>query len=299
MDTPDRQLRCFVSIAQSGSLSKAAEELDRSQSWLSKQLAVLEESVGKPLFIRTGRGVQLTEAGHKLFGTVQKAYHDIDRAFDEVSYVQGVTQGTVRLAVIHTLSYYFMAEVLSRFVGIYPSVNLSLFGRSSPEVVTLVESGKAELGFVYDSAVVSECLVSQPLFDDDMCLIVRQGSAMAGEDDVDLVGATLKLVAFPEQYALRRMLHHSGICAEYVAEAETVDAKLKLVSSGVGACILPERIPDKLLADYQLKKVRIRHPLLRRRVVAVYRHDRPALPLVDDLLQCAALVSRQLAGKME
>src|SRR5690606_3641272 len=131
METPDRQLRCFACIAQWKSLSRAAEELDRSQSWLSKQLAMLETSVGKPLFVRTGRGVELTEAGQKLFDAIQEPYRDIDRAFGEVSHVQGVTQGTVRLAVIHTLSYYFMAEVIARFIGIHPRVNLSLLGRSS------------------------------------------------------------------------------------------------------------------------------------------------------------------------
>jgi len=297
METPDRQLRCFVCIAQWKSLSRAAEELDRSQSWLSKQLAMLETSVGKPLFVRTGRGVELTEAGQKLFDAVQEPYRDIDRAFGDVSHVQGVTQGTVRLAVIHTLSYYFMADVIARFVGIHPRVNLSLLGRSSPEVVTLVESGKAELGFVYDSAVVSDSLVSQALFDDGMCLIVPMHSFMDAEDGLDLREQALRLVGFPEHYALRRMIHRSGIQAEYLAEAETVDAKLKLVSSGVGACILPERIPDELLADYHLKKIRIRQPLLRRRVVAVYRRDRPPLPLVEDLLQCANHVSRQLVNE--
>ena len=63
METFDRQLRYFLQIAELKSLSRAAEDLDQTQSGLSRQLAALEAHVGKPLFNRTGRGVELTEAG--------------------------------------------------------------------------------------------------------------------------------------------------------------------------------------------------------------------------------------------
>lgn len=60
----------------------------------------------------------------------------------------------------------------------------------------------------------------------------------------------------------------------------------------MGACILPSRIPDKLLADYGLRKVVIRQPVLRRRVVAITLAQRPPLPLVRELLDCARRIAR-------
>ncbi|ARB46393.1 MULTISPECIES: LysR family transcriptional regulator [Alloalcanivorax] len=294
MDTPDRQLRCFVHIAELKSLSKAAEELNRTQSWISKELAALETGLGKSLFTRTGRGVVLTEAGEKLYEVLKLSYQQIDQAVDAIRQEHGITRGTVRLATVHTLSYYFMSDVVASFVSKHPSVNLSLLGRSSPEVVELVESGKADLGFVYDSAVASRSLNSQPLFDDDMCLITHQESALGVDGSIDLNDVDLRLVGFPSHYALRRMLQSGGLKPIYVAEAETIDAMLKLVSSDVGACILPGRIPDALLADYQLRKVRIVNPLLRRKVVAISPGKRSSLPLAEDLLQCALRICRQL-----
>ena len=169
MDTPDRQLRYFVRIAELKSLSRAAEDLDQTQSGLSRQLAALEAHVGKPLFVRTGRGVELTEAGTRLLDGILPAYRSIDQTLEAVRQREGVTQGSVRLATVHTLSYYFMAEVVAQFVSSREHVNLSVMGRSSPEVVALVESGKADIGFVYDAAVASDALASSPLFDDDMC----------------------------------------------------------------------------------------------------------------------------------
>jgi len=285
MDTPDRQLRYFVRIAELKSLSRAAEDLDQTQSGLSRQLAALEAHVGKPLFVRTGRGVELTEAGTRLLDGILPAYRSIDQTLEAVRQREGVTQGSVRLATVHTLSYYFMAEVVAQFVSSREHVNLSVMGRSSPEVVALVESGKADIGFVYDAAVASDALASSPLFDDDMCLIVRRGVDVA--DGVDLGAMALRLVGFPPHYALRKMIHSAGLQPEFVAEAETIDAMLKLVSSGVGACILPSRIPEKLLTDYGLRKVGIRSPVLRRRVVAITPGQRQPLPLVAELLACA------------
>ena len=90
------------------------------------------------------------------------------------------------------------------------------------------------------------------------------------------------------------MIHSAGLQATYVAEAETIDAMLKLVSSGVGHCILPSRIPDRLLADYGLRKVSIDRPALRRRVVVISSTGKVMAPLPSDLLACVLQVAEQL-----
>lgn len=285
MENIDRHIRYFVKIAELKSLSKAADHLDLTQSGLSRQLAALEAYVGKPLFSRTGRGVELTDSGKILLDAAKSAYALVDDAVETVRDKEGVTQGNVRLATVHTLSYYFIADVLSSFVGARPHVNLSLMARSSPDVVELVESGKADIGFVYDSAVASEDLTSIPLFEDEMCLIVGADSPL--NDGVDLTVASPRLVGFPPNYALRNMLEGSGIRPDFAAEAETIEAMLRLVASGIGACVLPTRMPDKMIVDQRLKKLRISKPLMRRRVVAIVQADRHPAGLIKQLLETA------------
>jgi len=295
METIDRQLRYFLRIAELKSLSRAAAELEQSQPWISKQLSALEEHLGKALFVRTGRGVDLTEFGQKLYESIRPHYRDIDNAVESLREVHGFTQGTIRLATVHTLNYYFTAEVIADLVQMRPEINLSLLGRSSPEVVSLVESGKADVGFVYDTAVDTAGVVSSLLFEDEMCLMVHRDSAAGIEGGIDLNQTSLRLVGFPEHYALRRMFDAGAAEPEYAAEVETIDAMLKLVSLKVGACILPSHIPDKLLRDFELKKVRIANPLMRRRVVAITHAERRSLPIVGDLLRCALRVAREFA----
>jgi DNA-binding transcriptional LysR family regulator len=287
VESLDRKIRYFVKIAELKSLSKAADSLDLTQSGLSRQLAVLETFVGKPLFSRTGRGVELTDAGRILLEAAKTGYAHIDQALETIRDKEGVTQGNVRLATVHTLTYYFTADVVSTFVGQRPKVNLSLMARSSLEVIELVENGKADLGFVYDSVVASADLTSIPLFVDEMCLIIDQDSAIS--DGVDLMNGPPRLVGFPQDYALRRMLEGGALQLEFAAEAETVDAMLRLVASGVGACVLPQRMPDNVIKDHRLKKVRIANPPMTRRVVAIVRADRHPSGLIKQLLETAVL----------
>lgn len=290
METLDRQLRYFLFIAEIGSLSKAAEALDQTQSGISKQLGLLEANIGHALFIRTGRGMELTESGSKLFASLSPAYREIDNAVKSIQ-AQSSTHGSVRLAAVHTLSYYFTADVVAQFTGARPHVNLSLLGRSSPEVVALVASGKADVGFVYDTAVDSDAVISRSLFDDDMVLICNGQLPPAMESATE---PKLRLVGFPAHYALRRMLHSAGIQATFVAEAETIDAMLKLVSSGIGACILPSRIPDRLLSDYGLIKSALDNKALRRKVVAITSAGKYQSPLATELLNCAMQVAKNM-----
>jgi DNA-binding transcriptional LysR family regulator len=283
----DHQLRLFLEIASHKSLSGAADALMLTQSGLSRQLASLEEFIGQPLFVRHGRGVQLTEAGEKLLQAATSAYQLVDNTIIQLRNEHGVTDGSVHVATIHTLTHYFMAEVIAKFMAQRPNANVALLGRSSPGVVELVESGKAEIGFVYDSAVASEQLEITPLFEEDMCLVVHQNSPYAARASVDLRKDAPPLVVFPANYALRRMLHTKAFDATVAAEVETADAMLKLVSLTNGQCILPNLIPAKLLQEYQLVRVKIEEPLMRRRIVAITRRGRPLSAMTSLMLKIA------------
>ncbi|CAJ92996.1 LysR family transcriptional regulator [Cupriavidus necator H16] len=290
MKALDAQIRLFLAIAQARSISGAAMTLGLTQSGLSRQLAHLEAAVGQKLCERHGRGVALTDAGHKLQAAAQTAYDVIDNTILLLCEEQGVSQGNLRVAVIHTLSYYFMPDVVSRFMSQRPNANVSLMGRSSPEVVELVETGKADIGFVYDVAVASDAVEIVPLFDDVMTLIVSQNSPLAALEGVDLEAQRVPLVAFPEHYALRRMLHRKRLDTNVVAEVDTVDAMLRLVASTGGQCVLPDRVPTQLLENYGLSRVRIINPRLSRRVVAITKRERAQTALIKHMLKIAQTV---------
>jgi len=290
----DRRVRNFLCISRHGSVSRAAEELNMSQPSLSRQLASLETYLGNPLFRRTGRGLVLTDAGNQLSAAAAPAFASIDLAVCRLREEYGVTSGRLRLATVHTLTYYFLGEVVARFVHQHEDVNVSFMARSSTDVVKLVESGHAQLGFVYDSEVASSELSSTFLFNEGMCFVAKAESELLAQR-ISLHSAPQKLVVFPPGYALRRMLDTSGLQYTVAAEVETVDAMLELVASGVGACILPALIPDRIFNQYGLAKTLNFSPSLARKVVAITRANAPVAPITEAMLAMASLTASAFA----
>lgn len=295
MTNIDRWLRLFLVIAHHGSVSRAAEELDLTQSGLSRQLASLEAYLGHPLFERHGRGMELTDAGQKLSHATRSAYELIDSTVFQLRREEGVTEGTLRVATIHTLGPYFISPVFAQYMAQMPRVNLSMLGRSSPGVVDLVAGGKADVGFVYDVAVATDVVDIVPLFDEAMSLVVHETSPMAEEMSVDLTARPIPLVVFPPGYALRKMLETGRLLYEVAAEVETLDNMLQLVSMTRGHCILPDYLPSEILRNHQLLRIHIDKPYLSRRIVAITRRDRPRTALTRLMLEIAQSISARLA----
>ncbi|MBZ9781493.1 LysR family transcriptional regulator [Pseudomonas sp. REP124] len=289
----DRKIRYFLCISMHGSISAASEQLNISQPSLSRQLASLESYLGNPLFRRTGRGLVLTDAGTHLASMAGPAFMAVDSAISKIKDEFGITRGHLRLATVHTLTYYFLGDLVSRFVHQNRDVNVSFMARSSTEVIKLVESGRADLGFVYDSEVASMELLSSVLFTESMAIVVRAGGEPAPQI-LDLTREALRLVVFPSGYALRRMLDTCSVPFTIAAEVETVDAMLELVSSGVGACILPSLIPDRVLQQYNLTRITDIRPALNRKVVAIYRADPPPTAITKAILGFATLAANAL-----
>lgn len=276
IDNIDTKIRYFLKIAEHSSLSQAAEEIGISQSGLSRQLAILESYVRRSLFERTGHGIRLTDAGKKLRFSVQTPYEKIDEALLFIRDQEGVIDGKLSVATTYTVGLSFVAELLDTFVTRQAGVNLSITSGGSQQVLQLVERRVADIGFLYDSAVASELIESIPLFDNIMCIIARRGD-MDPDAVVNLASCKLPLVSYPRNYALREMLRSANLESRIVAEANTLGVILQLVGSGIGQCILPDRIPGRMLAEYNLIKIRQLDPPLKRRVVAIVRRNNTAV----------------------
>ena len=129
-----RQLLTFQAVARLGSVSLAAEELHLSQSAISIQIAGLEDSVGSPLVLRTGRGVRLTEAGELLLNYADRLNALWTEASDEMSTFLGAFSGTLRLGAVSTAEYW-LPRLLVTFMGENPRVKLKLNVANRDEIV--------------------------------------------------------------------------------------------------------------------------------------------------------------------
>jgi DNA-binding transcriptional LysR family regulator len=126
MDFTLHQLRIFQAVAQQRSYSRVAERLLISQPGVTMQIKTLERSVGLPLFEKTGRTLQLTEAGHELLAYSERIFALLDEAHVVLEELGGLRRGTVKVAASTTAGIYVAPRALGAFHRTYPALQLSL-----------------------------------------------------------------------------------------------------------------------------------------------------------------------------
>ncbi|MGN6585384.1 MAG: LysR substrate-binding domain-containing protein [Rhizobiaceae bacterium] len=140
------QLQTFMAIAATGSFTKAADEVHRTQSAVSMQMRRLEERLGKPLFEKDGRSNRLTDEGERLL-TYAHRMLQLNRetlaAFDDTQ-----LQGSIRIGTPDDYADRFLPEIMARFARSNPRVELSVVCEPSPSLDNLIARGALDLALV-------------------------------------------------------------------------------------------------------------------------------------------------------
>ena len=142
-----RQLATFHTVARLGSVSLAANELHLTQSAVSIQLSGLEQSVGSPLLLRTGRGVRLTEAGELLNGYAERLLALWHETSEEMESFQGAFSGTLNVGAV-TSSEYWLPHLLVTFAGRNPRVKVKLHVGNRDEIVRSLASQRIDIAIM-------------------------------------------------------------------------------------------------------------------------------------------------------
>ena len=139
-----RQLRLFLALADTGSVSAAARALHITQPTASMQLREITESIGIPLYEVLKRRVYLTEAGKELARTARTIANEWDAYRQTVDGLKGLTRGQLRIAVVSTAKY-FVPRLLGSFCARYPTIDLSLEILNRDGVITRLRSNLDDL----------------------------------------------------------------------------------------------------------------------------------------------------------
>ncbi len=142
-----RQLAAFHTVARLGSVSLAADEMHLTQSAVSIQIGILEESAGTPLLQRAGRGIRLTEAGELLATYARRILEVWREAGEEMATLQGVFSGTLRVGAVTTAEY-LLPPLLVTFANEHPKVNVKLQVGNRDEIVKLLASQEIDLAIM-------------------------------------------------------------------------------------------------------------------------------------------------------
>ena len=140
------QLKTFLAIADTGSFTRAAEEVNKTQSAVSMQMKRLEETVGLSLFIRDGRGVRLSREGERLIERARLLTSMNDDIMSD--FTKPELSGTVRLGTPDDYADLFLPEVMARFARSHPRVTVDVECVTSSRLNELIALGQLDLSLV-------------------------------------------------------------------------------------------------------------------------------------------------------
>ncbi|MEM0943738.1 MAG: LysR family transcriptional regulator, partial [Pseudomonadota bacterium] len=147
-------LRSFVTVAETGGVTRAANQLNLTQSAVSMQLKRLEEALGLPLLDRAGRGVALTNHGEQLLSYGRRMLSLNDEVLSRMT--DAGFEGDIRLGVPSDIVYPYIPKVLHRFDREFPRVKMHLYSSYTKKLKEMIETAEVDVALSTEDVVNAE-----------------------------------------------------------------------------------------------------------------------------------------------
>ncbi|WP_434452247.1 LysR family transcriptional regulator [Lentzea sp. E54] len=240
-----RQLEYFVAAAEECHFTRAAKRLHVAQSGLSASIRALEVELGAPLFLRTTRQVELTEAGRALLPQARRALGSVESARDAVAAVQGLLRGTLSVGSLQCLHVVHLPAVLARFHERHPGVEIRMRQSGNAELVEDVRAGRLDVAFVTRQPKIADDLRVSTLASEPLMLACAPESPFAARESVALAELSgLSFADFNPGWGTRdevdRALAAAGVERHVAVEVNDVHSLLDFVAFGLGVALVPQ-----------------------------------------------------------
>ncbi|MBS0320052.1 MAG: LysR family transcriptional regulator [Proteobacteria bacterium] len=292
-------LQLFVTVAASGSFSRAATLVGSTQSAVSKRIAELERECGWRLFARTGRGVELTDAGRWLLPRASVLASQVDGLADQLASTFATPRGVVRLALQPSIAWPLVGRLVARARQVLPAVRLQILEGPTGDVATWLREGRADLAVLNARDSRDD---ATPLFTTTFHLIAAAGDRLTRAATVRfgaLRGLPLVAAVSPNggRILLEEAAQRAGFGLELVAEVNSVNMLKRLVGAGVGYSIASRESVADELAAHVLQASRIVAPSLHEHFALRESTRRPSSPAVRRVAELVVGLCRESARR--
>ena len=287
------QLIYVVTVAECGSVTRAAEKLHLSQPSLSNQIIHLEQELVIALFARVRKRVHLTEAGEVFVRHAQRILNDMQALAERMEDYAANRSGRVRIGALPIMCALHIPELIGGFHSEYPSITLTLQERGSAELLQALEQSEIDVAFAILNP--SEPAVGQvhslPLLQSEICAAVHVDNPLARRDAIELEQLADQTLITPNQDfnlsgIILSHLSSLGISCQVQNICSQIDSCLALVNKNMGISFC-----SRASADYyrypNVVSVSIK-PAISRTVYLVYKKDLAFYPSLQHFVRFAA-----------
>ena len=267
----------FLEVARRGSVSRAAEALFITQPTLTARLHALEGELGVKLFVRTPRGMRLTDAGRAWVPYAERAMRALIEGRDVLDQVMTASAGHLMLAAAPAVSTYILPELLERFEAMHPRVEVSVRTGHSEELVTVVLRDEVQIGL--GRMIQHPELELRPFHREELVLVCAPDHPFVKRRTVTMADVTNEKVIMFDRTSSYYEITHSAFAAartrlKRYMELDSIEAAKKMVERGLGVSLLPATAVVRELATHDLSRVKVRDaPPMYNSIAAFRRRD--------------------------
>ena len=233
--------KTLAAVVETGSLTRAADELGCTQSAVSHSIDSLEKELGFALLLRKRSGIKLTNEGERLMPAVRNLLSSAEQLNQTASAIRGLDSGTVRIGTFTSVGVHWLPGVLKEFQHDYPNVDFKLLNGDYHDVEQWLEDGSVDVGFVnVPCAVDCECI---PLMADRLLAILPRSSRFENYPKFPLTECeTEPFISLLESsdHDARRALDAAGVKPNVRFYTKDDYAIIAMVEQGLGISIMPD-----------------------------------------------------------
>ncbi len=275
------QLQYLIEIADTGSISAAAEKLHISQPNISKALSIMEEELNTAIFKRTRAGVKPTETGQLIIDQAREILLQISHLKKIGQSRSSSLAGSLSFAAIPSFNASFLPSALGEFTKRHPKVQTEIIGAGSLRIKEYVLDGKIDFGLMafFENAEIDEKLVFEPLVFGQCMVCVGKHSPLASKKQItlqELIG--YPIVTFSEEYGMNvfvlNFLKNYGKPKLLIASGNAEGSK-KFISQGVAVGFFGDIAlkTDPYVLSGEIVPIYISNPQTYSHFGIVYRKD--------------------------
>ncbi len=285
------RMTAFMTVAAEANIARAARMLATSQPSLSRQIAALESDIGAKLFVRNGRGVELTEAGAVFHDHALAVIETMDRAAEALGEATGRIAGEVRLGLPPTMAHVLALPLISALQKRHEGVSVTVTEGYSGHVLEWLSKGRLDIGILYHTGTTSG-LKADLLHEEELHLIAPPGMVpVLGEVVTGAAIAGLRMILPSRAHGLRQLVDSRfsgcGLRLEVQLQVNSFATTLRMVEHNMGCTILPRIAVEDRISSGSLVAVPLRQPALSRKIMLATSPAKPPSRAVASLASYA------------
>lgn len=292
-----RQLRYFLAIVDSRSITRAADILCIAQPALSSAVKHLEEELGTQLLLRSVQGVKTTPAGELLYRHAAGIVRQADNTKALLSQQARQPGGKVAVGMPYSTAHLIGIDVLDRLRADYPGISLELVESSSADLQMLVLHGRVDLAIVVSEPLRG--LAQTPLLNEQLFAVRHPRHEPAGPVCTIAELATLPLVLVSPPNIVRTKLDQAFAAArldyQLVASVNSTSLLVTWVERGAGATVLPWSAVHEQVQDGRLVATPLEGDLWQRDLWLCHAETMPLTPAGEVV---RSLIAREVASRI-